>query len=201
MTSTTQNVLIAAVGGQGALLAARVLGRHALSMGLEVKVSEIHGMSQRGGSVVTHVRFGAEVHSPVIEKGGADTMIAFEMLEALRFLDVLRPGGTVIVNSQRIPPMPVSTGAARYPENIEAALASRDARIVPVDGQNLALLAGNGKAVNIVLLGVYARLGGDEPAGWRAALESAVPRKHLATNLAAFEAGYAMIASEGSVRS
>ncbi len=201
MTSTTKNVLIAAVGGQGALLAARVLGRHALTMGLEVKVSEIHGMSQRGGSVVTHVRFGPEVHSPVIEKGGADIMIAFEMLEALRFLDVLRPGGTVIVNSQRIPPMPVSTGAASYPENLEAALASRDARIIRIDGQSLAIQAGNEKAVNVVLLGVYAKLEGANPASWRAALEAAVPRKHLATNLAAFEAGFAVIPAERTVRS
>lgn len=194
MTSTTRNVLIAAVGGQGALLAARVIGRHAVGRGLDVKVSEIHGMSQRGGSVVTHVRFGPQVHSPVIERGAADTLIAFEMLEALRHLPALRPGGTLIVNTQQIPPLPVSIGAASYPDGLEQAFASRDLTTVQVDGRALALRAGNEKAVNVVLLGVYAgRLGCDRES-WLPALEASVPQKHLATNLAAFAEGLAAAA-------
>lgn len=195
MTSPTQNVLIAAVGGQGALLAARVIGRYAVGRGLEVKVSEIHGMSQRGGSVVTHVRFGPRVHSPVIERGAADTLIAFEMLEALRHLPALRPGGTLIVNTQQIPPLPVSIGAASYPDGLEHVFASRDLTAVQVDGRALALKAGNEKAVNVVLLGVYAGRMGCDQESWLPALEASVPPKHLATNMAAFAEGLAAAAA------
>lgn len=200
MSSTIENVLIAAVGGQGALLAARVLGRHAVSLGLDVKVSEIHGMSQRGGSVVTHVRFGQHVHSPVIERGAADTLIAFEMLEALRYLEMLRPGGTLIVNEQKIPPLPVSIGAASYPENLEAVFTARDLLTVSVDGRALALRAGNEKAVNVVLLGVYARLLGYDRASWLSALEASVPKKHLASNHAAFEGGFSVAVPKSSTK-
>src|SRR5664279_2539075 len=111
----SMNILIAAVGGQGALLAARIIGNYALLQSQQVKVSEIHGMSQRGGSVVTHVRFAPEVHSPVIEKGQADILVGFEILEAARSIEYLRPGGMLIVSKQQIQPLPVLTGAAEYP--------------------------------------------------------------------------------------
>ena len=191
MNDTVYNVLIAAVGGQGALLAARVLGCHALGQGLDVKVSEIHGMSQRGGSVVTHVRFGREVFSPVIEKGTADTILAFELLEALRYADYLRPGGTIVVNLQQIAPLPVLIGAASYPANIDAEFAALAAETIKVNARELAERAGNEKAVNTVLLGVYAGQRKDDRASWQGALEASVPQKHLKTNLAAFDLGYA----------
>ncbi len=192
MDNSVQNVLIAAVGGQGALLAARVLGLHAQSMGFDVKVSEIHGMSQRGGSVVTHVRFGPEIFSPVIEKGAADTILAFELLEALRYADCLRPGGTIIVNQQQIPPLPVLTGTVSYPANLDAQFASLEAHTISIDACALAERAGNSKAVNTVLLGVYAGYRGEDRATWLAALAAAVPQKHLASNLSAFDCGYAV---------
>ena len=192
MNDTVHNVLIAAVGGQGALLAARVLGRHALGQGLDVKVSEIHGMSQRVGSVVTHVRCGREVFSPVIEKGAADTMLAFELLEALRYADYLRPGGTIVVNLQQIAPLPVLIGAASYPANLDAEFASLAVETIKVDARELAERAGNEKAVNTVLLGVYAGQRKEDRASWQSALEASVPQKHLKTNLAAFDLGYAV---------
>jgi indolepyruvate ferredoxin oxidoreductase beta subunit len=195
MSNGIQNVLIAAVGGQGALLAARVLGLYAQSLGLQVKVSEIHGMSQRGGSVVTHVRFGPEVFSPVIEKGAADTILAFELLEGLRYADHLRPGGTVIVNQQQILPLPVLTGTAKYPEDADTQFASLGARIIKFNARELAERAGTEKAVNVVLLGVYAAERRDTRASWESAIKDAVPQKHLKTNLAAFDLGYAVAAA------
>src|SRR5512142_1365575 len=147
MNHGVQNVLIAAVGGQGALLAARVLGLYAQSLELQVKVSEIHGMSQRGGSVVTHVRFGNRVYSPVIEKGAADTILAFELLEGLRYADHLRQGGTIIVNQQQILPLPVLTGTATYPADFDAQFALLGARTIKVNARELAERAGTEKAV------------------------------------------------------
>lgn len=194
MNTGVQNILVAAVGGQGALLAARVLGYHAQSQGLDVKVSEIHGMSQRGGSVVTHVRFGPHVCSPVIEKGAADTILAFELLEGLRYGDHLRPGGMIIVNQQQIPPLPVLTGTASYPADFDAQFALLGARTIKVDARELAERAGSDKAVNVVLLGVYAGYRGDDRASWQGALQAAVPQKHLKTNLSAFDLGYAVAA-------
>ncbi len=194
MSNGVENVLIAAVGGQGALLAARVLGLYAQSLNLQVKVSEIHGMSQRGGSVVTHVRFGPEVFSPVIEKGAADTILAFELLEGLRYADHLRPGGTVIVNQQQILPLPVLTGAAKYPADTDAQFASLGAHIIKVNARELAERAGTEKAVNVVLLGVYAAVRGDARESWASAIQAAVPQKHLKTNLEAFDLGYAVAA-------
>jgi len=185
------NVLIAAVGGQGALLASRVLGRYAVDLGLDVKLSEVHGMSQRGGSVVTHVRFAEQVHSPVIELGTADTVIAFELLEAARYASYLRPGGTLIVNLQRVAPMPVLTGAVAYPATLPESFAALPIVTVLVDALSLAERAGNVKAVNTVLLGVYARQQGARREPWLAALEATVPPKHLAVNLAAFDLGFA----------
>ena len=191
MIDAVHNVLIAAVGGQGAVLASRVLGSFALGRGFDVKVSEIHGMSQRGGSVVTHVRFGRQVFSPVIERGAADTLLAFELLEAMRYADYLKPGGTIIVSQQQIAPQPVLTGEAQYPQTLEADLAALGARTIVLNARALAERAGSEKAVNIVLLGAFAAVRGDERAPWQAALAATVPHKHLTINLSAFDLGYA----------
>ena len=151
----TKNIIIVGVGGQGTLLASRIIGNTALSAGYEVKLSEVHGMSQRGGTVVTYVRYGDRVYSPIIEKGQADIVLAFELLEAYRALPYLKKGGKIIVNNQRIDPMPVITGNAEYPENIVKTL-SGYADTVCVDACELAEKAGSIKAVNVVLIGVLA---------------------------------------------
>ncbi|MBR2040235.1 MAG: indolepyruvate oxidoreductase subunit beta, partial [Clostridia bacterium] len=149
----TKNVMIVGVGGQGSLLASKLLGKLLLTKGYDIKVSEVHGMSQRGGSVVTYVRFGDKVYSPVIDKGEADFIISFEMLEAARYTEFLKPGGKIITNTQQINPMPVITGAAEYPEGIIEELKTK-ADVISVDALELANEAGNIKAVNVVLLGI-----------------------------------------------
>ena len=151
----TISVMIVGVGGQGTLLASKVLGQALVSMDYDVKVSEVHGMSQRGGSVVTYVRYGDEVHSPIVDLGEADYMLAFEPLEAARYLPYLKKDGVIITNTRETMPMPVITGAAAYPENIVEKLKAR-ANVVALDAMQLALEAGNAKAVNMVLMGVLA---------------------------------------------
>jgi len=188
--ATTQNILVAAVGGQGALLAARILGSYASGQGFQIKVSEIHGMSQRGGSVVTHVRFGSEVHSPVIEAGAADVVLAFEMLEAARYVPMLRRGGLVVVNIQEIPPLPVLTGSALYPDDLLARFAALPITTVAVDGLREAQALGNVKTVNTILLGAYARRIESDPATWHRAISESVRESHRAINVRAFDRGY-----------
>ena len=183
------NLLIVGVGGQGTLLASRILGTVALKMNFDVKVSEVHGMSQRGGSVVTYVRFGKKVFSPLIEKGEADIIIAFEELEALRWIDYLTKDGKMIINEQEIDPMPVIIGKAKYPENILATLKA-DHSIYSLDALKIARRCGTIKAVNIVLLGVMARLTGIEKQIFLDAIHEVVPAKVLDVNLKAFEEGY-----------
>lgn len=190
-TMTNTKIMIVGVGGQGTLLASRVLGNLALRLGSEVKVSEIHGMSQRGGSVVTYVILGEKVYSPLIEKGEADLILAFEKLEALRWLDYLKSGGKLIVNEQRIDPMPVITGKAEYPESIIQRLKERAPQTIVIDGMKLAKECGNIKATNVVLLGLAARTIPVDKNVWLEALGEVVPPKTLAVNLKAFEAGYA----------
>jgi indolepyruvate ferredoxin oxidoreductase beta subunit len=151
-----KKVMIVGVGGQGTLLASRILGNTVINEGFDVKVSEVHGMSQRGGSVVTYVKYGDKVFSPIIGKGEADIILAFEMLEAYRALPYLKKGGKIIVNTQKIDPMPVITGAMEYPENIENTL-SEKADVTFIDALELAQKAGNFKAVNVVLIGVMAK--------------------------------------------
>ena len=151
-----QNIMIVGVGGQGTLLASRILGNVAIQAGYDVKVSEVHGMSQRGGSVVTYVKYGEKVHSPIIDKGEADIILAFEMLEAYRALPFLKKGGKMIVNNQKIDPMPVITGAMEYPENIEGKLKEK-VDLTIADALSLALEAGNAKTVNVVLIGIMAK--------------------------------------------
>lgn len=183
------NILIVGVGGQGTLLASRVLGTVALKMNFDVKVSEVHGMSQRGGSVVTYVKFGEKVYSPLIEKGEADLIMAFEKLEALRSIDHLSKDGKMIINEQEINPMPVIVGKAKYPENIIDTL-NKEHRIYSLDALKIAKECGSIKAVNIVLLGVMARLTGIDKEIFLEAINEVVPAKVLAVNLKAFEEGY-----------
>lgn len=189
----SRNIMIVGVGGQGTLLTSRLLGNAMLSQGFDVKVSEVHGMSQRGGSVVTYVRFGEQISSPLIDKGAADVILCFEQLEALRFMEYLKPTGTLIVNEQVIDPMPVITGAAKYPQGIIPALhAKLGKRAVTLDAATAALESGDIRAVNIVLIGVMAGLGlgGIDRNVWEDSLKQVVPTKTLDINGKAFEKGY-----------
>ncbi len=183
------SIMIVGVGGQGTLLASRILGNTLIGAGYDVKVSEVHGMSQRGGSVTTYVRFGEKVWSPIIEKGGADIILSFELLEALRALPYLKRDGQIITNTQQIDPMPVITGAAEYPQGIEEALA-KCARLTAVDALALAREAGSIKAVNVVLIGLLARNTSIPRGQWEDTIRTTVPPKFLEINLKAFALGY-----------
>ena len=185
----TTNIMIVGVGGQGTLLASRILGNAVIRMGYDVKVSEVHGMSQRGGSVVTYVKYGEKVHSPIIDNGEADIVLAFELLEAYRALPALKTGGRLIVNDQRINPMPVITGAAKYPENIIEKLSDK-VDTTAVDALALANEAGSFKAVNVVLIGVMAKSTNIPYEIWIDTIRDTVPAKFLDVNLKAFELGY-----------
>jgi len=178
------------VGGQGTVLASKVLAQAACGAGYDIKVSEIHGMAQRGGSVVTQVRLGEKVYSPLIAEGGADIVLAFEKLEGLRFLRFLRPGGTMIVNDQEIPPVPVLAGAAEYPAGIVDYIRRAVPAAVVVDALGLALECGSARAANVVLLGVLARRLPIAREIWEEALAGRVPARFLEANRAAFRAGY-----------
>ncbi len=185
----TMQIMIVGVGGQGTLLASRILGNVAINEGYDVKVSEVHGMSQRGGSVVTYVKYGDKVYSPIIDEGEADIILAFELLEAYRALPYLKKGGKIIVNTQKINPMPVITGAAKYPEDIEKKIAE-NADITAIDALTLAEEAGNFKAVNVVLIGVMAKNTNVPYEKWIEVIKSTVPEKFLDVNLKAFDLGY-----------
>ena len=188
----TKNIMIVGVGGQGTLLASKMLGRLLLSEGYDVKVSEVHGMSQRGGSVVTYVRFGDKVYSPLIDKGEADFILSFEQLEAARWLPYLKLDGQIILNDQQIDPMPVVTGAARYPDGVVEKLRAAGAKTDAVPALGLAHEAGSQKAVNIVLMGRLSRYFPVIPEEkWLAALEATVPAKFLEMNQKAFALGRA----------
>ena len=186
----TKNIMIVGVGGQGTLLASKMLGYVLLQQGYDVKVSEVHGMSQRGGSVVTYVRSGKKVYSPVIDKGEADVIISFEKLEAARWLEFLKKDGTIITNTQEVEPMPVITGAAAYPENLIEKMQAAGAKVDAKDFLSIAQEAGSAKAVNIALMGrlsTYFPEISDEQ--WQDAIEKIVPPKFLDLNRKAFEAG------------
>lgn len=186
----TKNIMIVGVGGQGTLLASKMLGFVLLQQGYDVKVSEVHGMSQRGGSVVTYVRYGKKVYSPVIDKGEADVIISFEKLEATRWLEFLKKDGTIITNTQEVEPMPVITGAAAYPENLIEKMQAAGAKVDAKDFLSIAQEAGSAKAVNIALMGrlsTYFPEISDEQ--WQDAIEKIVPPKFLDLNKKAFEAG------------
>ena len=178
----TKNIMIVGVGGQGSLLASKLLGHLLLSQGYDVKVSEVHGMSQRGGSVVTYVRYGDRVCSPVIDLGEADFIVSFEILEAARWLPYLKKDGQIVTNTQQIDPMPVITGAAVYPEDLVAKLKASGAKVDALDCLALAEEAGSAKAVNIVLLGRLSHYFDLPEEAWMASLEANVPPKFLEMN-------------------
>ena len=190
MNSNVKSVLIVGVGGQGTLLASRLLGNAVISCKYDVKVSEVHGMSQRGGSVVTYVRYGEHVNSPIIETGEADVIISFELLEAARYLSFLKKGGTVIVNTQQIDPMPVVTGAAQYPGQILEKMQDAGIHTVAIDALKLAEEAGSSKAVNVVLMGVVARHMEIATDVWIQTIREPAPAKFVEMNLTAFELGF-----------
>ena len=185
----TKNVMIVGVGGQGSLLASKLLGRMLLEEGYDVKVSEVHGMSQRGGSVVTYVRYGDRVSSPIIDKGEADFIVSFELLEAARWMEYLKPGGQIVTSTQQIDPMPVVTGAAQYPEDLVAKMKAAGAKVDALDCLELAKQAGSSKAVNLVLVGRLSHYFGMDDAVWQKAIEASVPPKFLELNKKAFELG------------
>ena len=185
----TKNVMIVGVGGQGSLLASKLLGRLLLTKGYDIKVSEVHGMSQRGGSVVTYVRFGDKVYSPVIDKGQADFIVSFELLEAARWTEYLKPGGKIITNTQQINPMPVIIGSAKYPENLVQTMTDAGIDVSAINALDLAEQAGSAKAVNIVLMGHLSRYFEFSQEEWMEAIEQSVPAKFLELNKKAFNLG------------
>jgi indolepyruvate ferredoxin oxidoreductase beta subunit len=183
------NIMIVGVGGQGSLLASRILGAVYMSKGLDVKVSEVHGMSQRGGSVVTYVRAGEKVSSPLVPVGEADLLISFEELEALRWVHYLKKGGALAVNTQKITPMPVITGAAQYPENIIETIKASGVKCIAIDAASIASEAGSEKASNVALIGAASGITGIDSTVWEDAIRKTVPPKSLDINLKAFELG------------
>ncbi len=184
------NILIAGVGGQGTVLAAKVLSRLLIAKGYDIKVSEIHGMSQRGGSVVTQVRCGEKVYSPIIEEGTADYILAFEKLEGVRVLPYLKKGGCLIVNEKEINPMPVTMGKMEYPSDLADFLKNLDAKVSIFDAYAMALGAGNPKALNMVLLGAWAKAFGLKEDDCLKVIEENVPAKFMAVNEKGFKKGY-----------
>ena len=185
----TKNLMIVGVGGQGSLLASKLLGRLLCDAGYDVKVSEVHGMSQRGGSVVTYVRFGEKVYSPLVEEGEADFIVSFEKLEGARYAPYLSKDGVMIVNTQQIDPMPVIIGKASYPSEVLEELAAKGARVDAVDALSLAKEAGSAKAVNIVLMGRLSRYFDIPEEKWLDAIASTVAERFVEMNLAAFRLG------------
>ncbi len=188
---TTKNIMIVGVGGQGTLLTSRILGGITTKAGFDVKLSEVHGMAQRGGSVVTFVRYGKAVAEPIVEEGQADVLIAFERLEALRYAHFLKKDGVIIVNDQRIDPITVVTGAAQYPENIIETLKEHH-NVIAVDAMAEAKKLGNPKVFNTIIIGVAAKRMDFEKEKWIEVIEQTVPPKTVDINKAAFGAGYAI---------
>ena len=186
----TKNIMIVGVGGQGSLLASKLLGRLLVDEGYDVKVSEVHGMSQRGGSVVTYVRYGEKVYSPIIEEGEADYIVSFEKIEAARWLSCLKKDGKIIVNTQQIDPMPVIIGAAQYPSDALDKISEKGAFVDALDALSLAEEAGSAKAVNIVLMARLAKYFDISYDKWIEAIEKSVAPKFVELNKKAFELGY-----------
>lgn len=187
----TKNIMIVGVGGQGTLLTSRILGGVILNGGYEVKLSEVHGMAQRGGSVVTFVRYGEKVYEPIVEEGCADVLIAFERLEAARYAHFLKKDGVIIINDQRMDPMPVVMGAAQYPEGIIEDLSAKY-KVISVDALNMARQLGNTKTFNVIVLGVAAKHMDFSAEDWLAVIEKTVKPKFIDINKKAFEMGYSL---------
>ena len=186
----TKSIMIVGVGGQGTLLASKLLGNVLIAQGYDVKLSEVHGMSQRGGSVVTYVRYGDRVYSPIVDQGEADCILSFEILESARWISYLKQGGRLVTNTQKTWPMPVITGAAQYPEGIVEKLSAM-ANVTAVDALKLATEAGSAKAVNVVLIGVLSRQMDIPEEVWQKAIDETVPAKFLELNKRAFALGRA----------
>ena len=184
-----KNIMIVGVGGQGTLLTSRILGGLALDAGYDVKLSEVHGMAQRGGSVVTYVRYGEDVAEPIVEEGCADVLIAFERLEAKRYAHFLKKDGVIIVNDQRIDPMPVITGAAEYPEGIIEELSSKY-KVYSIDAMKKAKEIGNTRTFNVIVLGMAAKHMDYTVEQWENVIRNTVPAKTVDINLKAFHAGF-----------
>lgn len=185
----TKNIMIVGVGGQGTLLTSRILGGITVDAGYDVKLSEVHGMAQRGGSVVTFVRYGEKVAEPIVEEGQADVLIAFEKLEALRYAHFLKPNGVIVVNDWRIDPITVVTGAAQYPENIIENLSAKY-KVYSMNAMEEAEKLGNVKAFNVIILGLAARHMDFGKDAWLRVIEKTVPPKTIEINKAAFLMGY-----------
>ncbi len=185
----TKGIMIVGVGGQGTLLASRILGHVLIGQGYDVKMSEVHGMSQRGGSVVTYVKFGEKVYSPLVDQGEADYIIAFERLEAARWISYLKDGGTMMINDRRISPMPVITGAMEYPADIVDKLRAKGAKVIACDALSMANEAGNAKSVNVVMIGILSALTEFSEDVWQEALTECVKPKFLELNKKAFSLG------------
>lgn len=186
---TTKNIMIVGVGGQGTLLTSRILGGLATHAGYDVKLSEVHGMAQRGGSVVTFVRYGEKVYEPIVEEGQADVLIAFEQLEALRYAHFLKKDGVMIINDQKIDPMPVVIGAATYPEGIIDDLTKKYC-VYTVDAIAEAKKLGNNRTFNIIVLGIAAQHMDFTEQDWLTVIEKTVPPKTIEINKKAFHVGY-----------
>ena len=183
------NIMVVGVGGQGTLLTSRIIGKAALNAGYDVKLSEVHGMAQRGGSVVTYVRYGQKVSEPTVEEGDVDVLLAFERLEALRYAHFLKKDGVIVVNDCRIDPMTVTVGAAEYPENILENL-QKEHTVYAINGDAIAKEVGNTKVLNSVVLGLAAKHMEFSKAQWLEVLRSTVPPKTIEINTLAFEKGY-----------
>ena len=188
---SVKNIMIVGVGGQGTLLTSQNLGNLAIGGGYDVKLSEVHGMAQRGGSVVTFVRYGEEVAEPIVEEGQTDVLIAFEKLEALRYLHFLKEDGVIVVNDWRIDPITVVTGAAQYPDGVIESLCKARKTVV-VEATRTAIEMGAPKAFNVIVLGAAARYVGFRREDWLQVIEATVPPKTMEVNRKAFEAGYSM---------
>ncbi len=184
------NIMIVGVGGQGTLLTSRILGNVGMKMGYDIKMSEVHGMAQRGGSVVTYVKLGEKVNSPIIDKGEADIVLCFERLEALRWIDYVKEGGKLLLNDQRIDPMPVIIGRAKYPENVIEKVKANYDNVQAIDALAIAKECGNIKAVNVVMLGLMAKSTNIAEEVWVEAIKETIKPQFVDINLLAFGKGY-----------
>ncbi len=189
MSDNTKNIRLAGVGGQGILVASEVLCDVLLAAGFDVKKSEVHGMAQRGGTVNSDVRYGQKVYSPTIPQAQVDVLLAFEQMEALRYLQSLKPGGTVIVNEQKILPATISSGKFEYPSGINESLAKHAGRVISIDALSAAKAAGSKRSVNICLLGVLSKFVDIELSIWESGITEKFRNKGLGANLKAFAMG------------
>ncbi len=189
MSNAVANILISGVGGQGILLASEILAEVLMLAGFDVKKNEIHGMSQRGGSVVSHIRYGKKVYSSIIPEGQADILLGFELLETYRCLPLVRQGGSILANNLQIFPPPVTLGKESYPADIPTKISAAFPDFMLVDGLRLAAEAGNQRTVNIVLLGALSKRISIDDSWWQQTLRKMVPAKYLGANLKAFSSG------------